>query len=72
MTYLVEGDEDEDDDMPIDPNEPTYCLCNRISFGTMVGCDNEDVGFLFTLIYKTIAHLHVNSLTNARTIPPII
>lgn len=34
---------DDGDDMPIDPNEPTYCLCNRISFGTMVGCDNEDV-----------------------------
>ncbi|KAK6335321.1 hypothetical protein TWF718_010751 [Orbilia javanica] len=33
---------DDGDDMPIDPNEPTYCLCNRISFGTMVGCDNED------------------------------
>ncbi|KAK6542225.1 hypothetical protein TWF694_011924 [Orbilia ellipsospora] len=33
---------DAGDDMPIDPNEPTYCLCNRISFGTMVGCDNED------------------------------
>jgi len=29
-------------DMPIDPNEPTYCLCNRVSFGEMVGCDNPD------------------------------
>ena len=32
-----------DIDMPIDPNEPTYCLCNRVSFGEMVGCDNADV-----------------------------
>ena len=30
-------------DMPIDPNEPTYCYCNRVSFGEMVGCDNPDV-----------------------------
>jgi len=31
-----------DIDMPIDPNEPTYCICNRVSFGEMVGCDNAD------------------------------
>ncbi|EWC44038.1 hypothetical protein DRE_01390 [Drechslerella stenobrocha 248] len=36
---------DDGDDMPIDPNEPTYCLCNRVGFGTMVGCDNDDVRF---------------------------
>jgi inhibitor of growth protein 4 len=29
-------------DMPIDPNEPTYCICNRVAFGEMVGCDNPD------------------------------
>ena len=29
-------------DMPVDPNEPTYCLCNRVSFGEMVGCDNPE------------------------------
>ncbi|KAL8559573.1 hypothetical protein ACOMHN_018736 [Nucella lapillus] len=27
-------------DVPIDPNEPTYCLCNNISYGEMIGCDN--------------------------------
>jgi len=31
-----------DIDMPIDPHEPTYCICNRVSFGEMVGCDNPD------------------------------
>eukprot|EP01113_Clastostelium_recurvatum_P000959 TRINITY_DN10410_c0_g1_i6.p1 TRINITY_DN10410_c0_g1~~TRINITY_DN10410_c0_g1_i6.p1 ORF type:complete len:258 (-),score=44.00 TRINITY_DN10410_c0_g1_i6:5-778(-) len=31
-----------DADMPIDPNEPTYCFCNKVSFGEMVGCDNPD------------------------------
>lgn len=28
-------------DMPIDPDEPTYCFCNQVSFGEMVGCDND-------------------------------
>ncbi|TKR64564.1 hypothetical protein L596_025074 [Steinernema carpocapsae] len=23
------------------PEEPTYCTCNRISFGDMIGCDND-------------------------------
>ncbi|SCZ97589.1 BZ3500_MvSof-1268-A1-R1_Chr4-3g07274 [Microbotryum saponariae] len=27
---------------PVDPNEPTYCFCERVSFGQMVGCENED------------------------------
>lgn len=31
-----------DIDMPIDPNEPTYCICKRVSFGEMVGCDNPE------------------------------
>ena len=29
-------------DMPVDPNEPTYCLCHQVSFGEMIGCDNPD------------------------------
>ena len=36
--------EDVDDEgNPIDPDEPRYCLCNRVSFGTMIQCDNVDV-----------------------------
>lgn len=27
----------------IDPNEARYCVCNRVSFGTMVMCENENV-----------------------------
>ena len=27
-------------EMPIDEWEPKYCLCNRVSFGNMVACDN--------------------------------
>lgn len=26
----------------IDPNEPVYCSCNRIAFGDMIACDNEE------------------------------
>ncbi|XP_019413867.1 PREDICTED: PHD finger protein ING1 isoform X2 [Lupinus angustifolius] len=29
-------------DLPVDPNEPTYCLCNQVSYGEMVACDNND------------------------------
>ncbi|XP_043703349.1 PHD finger protein ING1 [Telopea speciosissima] len=29
-------------DLPVDPNEPTYCYCNQISFGEMIACDNPD------------------------------
>jgi len=29
-------------DMPVDPNEPTYCLCQQVSYGEMIGCDNVD------------------------------
>ncbi|KDO24077.1 hypothetical protein SPRG_10864 [Saprolegnia parasitica CBS 223.65] len=30
------------EDLPIDPNEPLYCHCRRVSYGQMIGCDNED------------------------------
>lgn len=30
-------------DLPVDPNEPTYCFCNQVSYGEMVACDNPDV-----------------------------
>ncbi|XP_065061212.1 inhibitor of growth protein 4-like [Rhopilema esculentum] len=29
-------------DMPVDPNEPTYCLCHQVSYGEMIGCDNPE------------------------------
>ena len=34
-------------DMPVDPNEPTYCLCEQVSYGEMIGCDNADVSLFF-------------------------
>lgn len=36
-------DEIDDEGNLIDPDEPRYCLCNRVSFGTMIGCENHDV-----------------------------
>ena len=33
----IEGDEALDDE-----EEPRYCYCNQVSYGEMVGCDNDD------------------------------
>ncbi|KAI1170744.1 hypothetical protein F4777DRAFT_101928 [Nemania sp. FL0916] len=32
----------DDDGNVIDPDEPRYCDCERVSFGTMIQCDNVD------------------------------
>lgn len=32
-------------DWAYDPNEPRYCICNQVSYGDMVACDNEDCPF---------------------------
>ncbi|KAJ1298834.1 hypothetical protein BS78_01G484100 [Paspalum vaginatum] len=29
-------------ELPVDPNEPTYCYCNQVSYGEMVACDNPN------------------------------
>ena len=29
-------------DMPVDPNEPRYCICQKWSFGQMIACDNPN------------------------------
>ena len=39
-------------DMPVDPNEPTYCVCNQVSYGEMIGCDNNDVSLSKTYFSK--------------------
>ncbi|KAH6897266.1 hypothetical protein B0T10DRAFT_557092 [Thelonectria olida] len=38
----IEMEEVDDEGNPIDPEEPRYCSCNRVSFGTMIQCDNEN------------------------------
>ncbi|CCU80340.1 PHD finger domain protein [Blumeria hordei DH14] len=32
-------DEIDEEGNPIDPDEPRYCHCNRVSFGVMIGCE---------------------------------
>ena len=29
--------------VPVEPGEPTWCFCERVSFGEMVMCDNDQV-----------------------------
>lgn len=41
-------------DLPVDPNEPTYCFCNQVSYGEMVACDNPDVRIISKLIFVYI------------------
>jgi inhibitor of growth protein 3 len=33
------------DEWTYDPNEPRYCICNQVSYGDMVACDNESCPF---------------------------
>lgn len=42
----VEMEEVDDEGNVISADEARYCLCNRVSFGTMIECDNADVSFL--------------------------
>ena len=46
-------------DMPVDPNEPTYCLCHQVSYGEMIGCDNPDVCSINIIILHTLCHMIV-------------
>lgn len=40
---MIVMEEVDDEGNVIDPDEPRYCLCNRVSFGTMIECENKDV-----------------------------
>ena len=37
-----------DQEWNYDPNEPRYCICNQVSYGDMVACDNDDVSYYFS------------------------
>ncbi|XP_068132510.1 inhibitor of growth protein 3 [Hyperolius riggenbachi] len=39
---IPEADSNSQVDWTYDPNEPRYCICNQVSYGEMVGCDNQD------------------------------
>ena len=46
-------------DWMVDPNEPRYCLCNEVSYGEMVGCDNDDVSFNVTVQFEKAIKIFV-------------
>lgn len=52
-TQVVDPD---NPDWTYDPNEPRYCICNQVSYGDMVACDNSDVRLvtIFKLNYKWV------------------
>ena len=37
------GGREGDEGWNYDPSEPRYCICNQVSYGDMVACDNVDV-----------------------------
>ena len=37
-------------DWSYDPSEPRYCICNQVSYGDMVACDNEDVSIFLKFL----------------------
>lgn len=39
-----------DGEWSYDPNEPRYCICNQVSYGDMVACDNEAVSSIFFIL----------------------
>lgn len=36
------GGDLKDQEWSYDPSEPRYCICNQVSYGDMVACDNDD------------------------------
>ena len=49
-----------------DPNEPRYCLCNQVSYGDMVACDNPDVrsSSFFYLIYLHRVNFNISFVSS--------
>ncbi|KAI4896848.1 hypothetical protein NFI96_016910, partial [Prochilodus magdalenae] len=56
-------------DMPVDPNEPTYCLCHQVSYGEMIGCDNPD-DLLFLSPHVSLLGLVSNRVVSLRLCGP--
>lgn len=42
-TLVMDTTEPQDWTAFVDPSEPRYCICNEVSYGDMVACDNADV-----------------------------
>jgi hypothetical protein len=50
-----------------DPNEPRYCICNQVAFGTMVACDNKSVSIPQHTNYN-ISYLFIHLCNTGRMI----
>ncbi|KAI3393306.1 hypothetical protein diail_4439, partial [Diaporthe ilicicola] len=59
----AEVEVDEDGNV-IDPHEQRYCICNRVSFGTMVLCENIDCPYEWF-------HLECLGLKTEKTLPKL-
>lgn len=59
-----------DGEWTYDPNEPRYCICNQVSYGDMVACDNEAVSVMKTVQnQREHSLLSVNVLVSLRMVP---
>lgn len=62
INLLMSGSSTDDADAGVDGNDMSdqsdqqrWCICNRVSFGAMVACDDKDViFFVFLNIYGTV------------------
>ena len=50
-----------------DPSEPRYCICNQVSYGDMVACDNEDVS-IFGFALSVITNIKIASWSRSNII----
>ena len=49
----------------IDSNEPRYCMCGDVSFGTMICCENQDVSHpLFLSSFFRVAYTSSSAIVN--------
>lgn len=53
-----------------DPNEPRYCVCNQVSYGDMVACDNDSVSRLSFWQTCQAYHRHLDCMPGAMKFGP--
>lgn len=59
-----------DGEWTYDPNEPRYCICNQVSYGEMVACDNAEVFIEYILfLYVKINHYYSYTTVSPRVVP---
>lgn len=43
----------------VDPEEPRYCICNEVSYGDMVACDNASVSVKVVVVYHVLSKYEI-------------